>query len=78
MNTRNDGTIARTTATLFEAPTLVAIGDAQSVVLGVPWGGHDHFGYAPPRFEFEEDNDEGGAPRAQGPPPRGDIFGHRR
>ncbi len=68
MNTRDDGTITRTNATVFEAPTLVAIGDAPSVVLGVPWGGHDHFGYAPPRFEFQEDHDEGGAPAAQALP----------
>ena len=68
MNTRHDPTIAWENATVFEAPTLVSIGDAESVVLGFPWVGHDHFGYAPPRFEFEEDKDEGGAPPAQAPP----------
>ena len=66
MNTRDDPPTTRTCATAFEAPTLVSIGDAQSVVLGLPWGGDDHFGYSPPRFEFEED-DDGAAPR---PPKR--------
>ena len=65
MKTRNDRPTTRTCATVFEAPTLVPIGDAESVVLGFPWGGDDHFGYAPPRLEFLEDNDDGGAPSAQ-------------
>ena len=55
MNTRDHPPTTRTNATAFEAPTLVSIGDAGSVVLGLPWGGHDHFGYAPLRFEFQED-----------------------
>ena len=65
MNTRDDPPTTRTCATAFEAPTLVSIGDAESVVLGLPWGGDDHFGYAPPRFEFQEDEDENGAPPAK-------------
>lgn len=65
MNIRDNATITRTNATAFEAPTLVLIGDAESVVLGIPWGGHDHFGYAPPQFEFQEDDHGAGAPRAQ-------------
>ncbi len=67
MNTRDDPTIIRTNATAFEAPTLLSIGNAECVVLGFPWAGDDHFGYAPPRFEFEEDNDEDGVPRVQAP-----------
>ena len=68
MDTRNDPTITRSTATEFAAPVLVPIGDAQNVVLGLPWAGEDHFGFALPRFEFEEDDDGGGAPPAQAPP----------
>lgn len=65
MNTRDDPTTTRTNATALEAPTLVSIGDAESVILGFPWAGDDHFGYAPPRLEFEEDNDEDGVPPVQ-------------
>ena len=54
MNTRDDFPTTRTRATAFEAPTLVSIGDAESVVLGFPWGGDDYFGYTPTRFEFQE------------------------
>ena len=68
MNTRDDSTISRTNAAAFEPPALVSIGDADRVVLGLPWGGDDHFGYAPPLFEFQEDDHEAGAPRAQAHP----------
>lgn len=61
MSTRDDPPTTRTGATAFEAPTLVSIGDADSVVLGFPWGGDDYFGYTPPRLEFEEDDEGGGA-----------------
>lgn len=69
MNTRDDATIDRN-ATAFKAPALVPIGDAENVVLGFPWVGDDYLGFTPPQFEFEEDNDEGGAPRAQASPDR--------
>ncbi len=71
MNTRDDSPITSTNATAFEAPVLVLIGDAESVVLGLPWGGDDHLGYAPPQFEFQEDNDDGGAR-----PPKRSPDGH--
>ncbi len=60
MNARNEPTTTRTNAAVFEAPALVPIGDAEDVVLGFPWGGDDYFGFTPPRFEFQEDNDEEG------------------
>ncbi len=68
MNTRADFTITRTNVTAFEAPALVPIGDAENVVLGFPVPGDELFGFTPPRFEFEEDNDEVGAPPAQALP----------
>ena len=61
MNTRDDTTITRTNAIAFEAPTLVPIGDADTVVLGLPWAGDDYVGFTPWPFEFEEDDDEDGA-----------------
>ncbi len=64
MNHHDDPTMTRTNATTYESPVLLLIGDAENVVLGVPGGGDDHFGFSPWQFEFEEDNDEGGAPRA--------------
>lgn len=67
MNGRDDPTTTSTKVTAFEAPALVPIGDADAVVLGLPWPGDEHFGFTPPRFEFEEDDDEGG-PRAQALP----------
>lgn len=68
MNTRDDPTITRTNAPAFEAPALIPIGDAGNVVLGIPGGGDEHFGFTPPRFEFEEDDLEGGALWAQALP----------
>ena len=65
MNTRDDPTIARTNAATFEAPALMPIGDAENVVLGIPWNGDDYIGFTPPRFEFQEDHDEGGFPAGQ-------------
>ena len=67
MNGRDDPTITSTKVTAFEAPALVPIGDADAVVLGLPWPGDEHFGFTPPRFEFEEDNDDSGTPSAQAP-----------
>jgi hypothetical protein len=64
MNYHDDPTTTRTNATAYEPPVLILIGDAENVVLGVPGGGDDHFGFSPWQFEFEEDNDEGGAARA--------------
>ena len=64
MNHHDDPTMTRTNATAYESPVLLLIGDAENVVFGVPGGGDDHFGFSPWQFEFEEDNDEGGAPRA--------------
>ena len=68
MNTRDNPAIPRTKATAFEAPALVSIGDAESVVLGVAPFGDEYFGFTPPRFEFQEDNDEGVAPSARALP----------
>ena len=68
MNTRNDTMIAGTNAIAFEAPVLVPIGDAEDVVLGLPWPGDEYFGCTPPRFEFEEDDDGSGATPAQALP----------
>lgn len=62
MYTRDVATITPTNATAFEPPTLVPIGDAEDVVLGLPWAGEDYFGFIPPQFEFQEDNDEDGGP----------------
>ena len=59
MNSRDDPTTARTNAA-FEAPELIPIGAAETVVLGIPWNGDDYIGFTPPRFEFQEDNEEGG------------------
>ena len=67
MNNRDDPTIIRANAIAFEAPALVPIGYAESVVLGIPWIGDDYIGFTPPRFEFQEDDDEGG-PRTQALP----------
>lgn len=64
MNHHDDPTTTRTNATAYEPPVLILIGDAENVVLGVPGGGDDHFGFSPWQFEFEEDDDEGGSPRA--------------
>ena len=64
MNHQDDLTTTRTNATAYEPPILILIGDAENVVLGVPGGGDDHFGFSPWQFEFKEDNDEGGDPRA--------------
>ena len=61
MNTRDDTATTRTNAPALEAPVLVPIGDAENVVLGLPWGGDDYLGYTPWPSEFEEDN---GGPRA--------------
>lgn len=68
MNTRDDPTTP-TNATVFEAPKLIPIGDAKNVVLGIPWNGDEYLGFTPPRFEFEEDNDdeEDGAANGQAP-----------
>lgn len=68
MNPRDDPTVTPTNAVAFEAPALVPIGDAENVVLGIPWYGDDYFGFTPPQFEFQEDDDEGGAPQAQALP----------
>lgn len=69
MNTHDDPTTTLTNAVAFEAPALVPIGDAENIVLGFPWyGGDDYFGFNPPQFEFQEDDDEGGAPSAQALP----------
>ena len=61
MNARDNPTIIRTDATVFEAPALVPIGNAENVVLGIPWFGDDYLGFTPPAFEFQEDDDEGGS-----------------
>ena len=64
MYTRDDPTIIRRNDTAFEAPALIPLGDAENVVLGIPWGGDDYFGFTPPRFEFqvdEEEDDKSGA-----------------
>lgn len=58
MNTRDDPPTTRTNATVFEAPALIPIGDAENVVLGIPWNGDEYIGFIPPRFEFQEDIDE--------------------
>ena len=68
MNTRDDPTIARTNAAAFQAPALIPIGNAENVVLGVPWQGDEYLGFTPWTFEFQEDNDDGGAPSAQALP----------
>ena len=68
MDTRDDSTVTRANATAFEAPALVPIGHAESVVLGFPWAGEDYFGFIPLQFEFQEDNDEGGTPPAEAIP----------
>ena len=68
MNTRDDPPIARPNATAFEAPALIPIGDAETVVLGIPWTGDEYVGFTPPRFEFQEDDDEERRPRARGLP----------
>jgi len=68
MNTRDDPTAPRTNATAFEAPALVPIGDAENVVLGIPWVGDEYLGFTPPRFEFQDDDEEKkeeGGPDAQ-------------
>ena len=65
MNHRDDPTTTRTNATAYEPPVLILIGDAEDVVLGFPGGGDDHVGFSLWQFEFEEDEYEGGAPRAQ-------------
>ena len=44
--------------TVYKPPVLIAVGDAQNVVLGLPGGGDDQFGFSPWQFEFDEDNDE--------------------
>ena len=48
-----------TRPTAYEPPVLIPIGDAEHVVLGIPGGGDDHFGFSPWQFEFEDDNDGG-------------------
>ena len=69
MNHHDEPTTNRTTAKAYESPVLIPIGDVENVVLGIPWGGDEYFGFTPPRFEFQEDHDdEDGAPRAQVPP----------
>lgn len=57
MNTYDDPPITRASATAFEVPTLVPIGDAENVVMGLPWAGDDYVGFTPWPFEFKEDND---------------------
>ena len=42
----------------YEAPVLTVIGDASQVILGVPGGGDDYFGFTIWEFEFEPDSDE--------------------
>ena len=63
MNQHDDPTATPARATAYEPPVLIPIGDAERVVLGVPGGGDDYFGFSWWQFEFEEDDDEGGAPR---------------
>ena len=60
MNHHDDPTTARTTDTAYEPPVLILIGDAANVVLGIPGGGDDHFGFSPWQFEFKEDDNEEG------------------
>ena len=63
MNSHDDPTITPTNATPYEPPVLLSIGDAENVVLGLPGGGDDQFGFSPWQFEFQEDPHEDGAPR---------------
>ena len=58
MNRHDDPTPAPTTDTAYEPPVLITIGDAARVVLGIPGGGDDHFGFSPWQFEFQEDDDK--------------------
>ena len=71
MNHHDHRTRTSTNATVYEPPVLIPIGDAANVVLGIPAGGDDHLGFIPWRFEFEEDDDEDGTPRAKALPGRG-------
>lgn len=58
MNHHDDPKPARTTDTAYEPPALIPIGDAVNVVLGIPGGGDDYFGFIPWQFEFEDDDSE--------------------
>jgi hypothetical protein len=42
----------------YERPRLTLIGDGRRVILGVPGGGDDYFGFSRERFEFEPDSSE--------------------
>ena len=66
MNIRDDAATIRPDPTAFKAPTLVPIGDAENVVLGIPWVGDEYLGFTPPKFEFQDDSDEDD-PRIQVP-----------
>ena len=61
MNHRDEPTTTGASAAAYEPPVLIPIGDADNVVLGIPGGGDDQFGFCPWQFEFQEDNDDGDA-----------------
>lgn len=60
MSNHDEPPTTRTNAAPYERPVLIPVGDAENVVLGLPGGGDDQFGFSPWKFEFEEDNDESG------------------
>ena len=64
MDQHNERATRRNTA-VYEPPVLIPIGRVANVVLGFPGGGDDYFGFVPWQFEFQQDNDETGVPRAE-------------
>jgi hypothetical protein len=54
-NRENRTPVSTPTAGIYERPRVTVIGEDSRVILGVPGGGDDYFGFSFPIFEFESD-----------------------